>query len=182
MIKKILLIIIGCFIFIDFLHAIVFGAHIGKDFTEFSTSIGNKGVYLEINSNLIRSDHDKQLFSLGGTFGIPFGPLSAYCAGKTYFLNFLQQQDSFTFAFTAGIGANLYIMPCFSIYGEIYGSPHVFISDHYFYKEVNIGIKYELLQSFIMSAGYRFIKIQNNSFDIQHTVADDFYVGAVFNF
>ncbi|WP_348666501.1 YfaZ family outer membrane protein [Arsenophonus symbiont of Ornithomya chloropus] len=181
MIKKILLIIVGYFFFIDFLHAIVVGAQIGKDFTEFSAGIGNKGVYLEINGNLMRNDNDKQLISLGGTFGVPFGPVSAYFSGKTYcFLS--PEEHPLTFIFTTGMGVNLYFMPFFSIYGEIYSSPYSFISDHYLYKEANIGIKYELIKSFFISAGYRFITIKDNSNDIKHIIVDNFYVGAVFNF
>ncbi|WMY95408.1 MAG: YfaZ family outer membrane protein [Arsenophonus sp.] len=166
---------------IDFLHAIVLGTQIGKDFTEFSASIGNKGVYLEINGNLMRNNYDEQLLSFGGAFGVPFGPFSAYFSEKTYFLS-LKDKRSLIFSVASGIGANLYIMPCFSIYSEIYGLPYVFTFNNYSYKEANIGITYEIIKSLIMSVGYRFIKIKDNSADIKHTFADNFFIGGVLHF
>ncbi|WMY96003.1 MAG: hypothetical protein RA162_02050 [Arsenophonus sp.] len=77
----------------------------------------------------------------------------------------------------------MYILCYFLLHRESYVLYLFFASNNYSYKETNIVIKYELIQLFIISVGYRFIKIKDNSVDIKKTGVDAFYISGflIFN-
>ncbi|MCW2254195.1 hypothetical protein M2263_000286 [Providencia alcalifaciens] len=166
--------------FVGAAQAVSVSASAGKHYTELNAGIGTKGSGLAFDGSWARSDHNGQATSLGATFGLPLGPLSAYVGGKALYLSPEDNKDGMSLAAGAGLGWQ--VMPSLNIYGEAYGAPKSLTSGSNAYTEAKVGARYTVFKPLSVDAGYRVIDIKGNHNNPNNKVADGFYVGAGLSF
>ncbi|KLN95900.1 YfaZ family outer membrane protein [Moellerella wisconsensis] len=161
-------------------QAISLGAQVGEHYTEMNAGIGTQGSGLAFNGAWTRSDHNGQMGSLGATFGLPFGPVSAYVGGKALYLSPKDNKDGMALA--AGAGLNWTVMPSLNIYGEAYGAPAGLTSGSDSYTETKVGARYTIFSPLSVDAGYRMIDVKGADHRPSNKIADGFYLGAGLSF
>ncbi|VTR49200.1 YfaZ precursor [Serratia fonticola] len=68
-------------------NAISVSGEAGEHYTNLGVGLGGTTAGLGISGNWIRSDHDGDIGSLGLSFGLPVGPLTATVGGKAIYLS-----------------------------------------------------------------------------------------------
>ncbi|CDL81800.1 YfaZ family outer membrane protein [Xenorhabdus szentirmaii] len=161
-------------------NAISVDAQVGKHNTSTSVGIGDKDAGLSFSGNWTRSDHHGQTGSLGTSFGVPIGPLTAMIGGKALYLSPKEGKDGAALA--AGAGLSWAVTPSLSLYGEAYGAPSGLTTRVDSYTEAAGGVRYTFFKPLNINAGYRIIDIKGKGDHQSNKVSDGFYVGAGVSF
>lgn len=160
-------------------NAISVSGEAGEHYTNLGVGLGGTTAGLGINGNWIRSDHDGDIGSLGLSFGLPVGPLTATVGGKAIYLSPKDGKDGGALALGGGLqwDLNRYL----SLYGEGYFAPESLTSGAKAYNEANGGVRLNV-RPFNVDVGYRYINIEGKDGNRDNAIADGPYIGVGMGF
>lgn len=160
--------------------AIGVSAEAGRHYTNLGVGLGSNSAGFGLNGNWARSDHDGNVGSLGLTFSLPAGPLSATVGGKALYLSPKEGKDGGALALGGGLewAINRY----FSLHGEGYFAPDAFTSGVKSYSEASGGLRWNVLRPLSVDVGYRYMKMEGKDGHRDNTLADGPYIGVGLSF
>lgn len=160
--------------------AISFHGEAGEHFTSLSANVGSEDPGLTFGGNWSHNDDQGDTLGLNLGLNIPVGPVLFTVGGKGLYLDPDEGDTGYALAF--GGGAQLPLGEHFTVFGESYYSPDSLSSGVDEYVDANAGVKWKILPSMSVEAGYRYINMAGKHGHHDSTLADGAYAAINFTY